>query len=310
MRKILTAVSVTNTMMQSLQDLVRATPYVTVRTEDPAYPILDIANDYATASIALHGAQVFHFQPKHQQPVLWCSQSAHFTAGKPIRGGVPICWPWFGKHSDSNFPAHGFARNHFWQCDSVMQLDNGETELCLSLSSAKITQTVWPKAYELALVIQIGEQLNIALTMKNKSNVDCVYTAALHSYLAVGDINTVTLNGLEDVAYADKVNDVTCVAQREPVSVLEPMDRVYQNTVASVSVNDPAWNRKLLIEKSGSLTTVVWNPWAEAAKKLSDFDNNGYVNMICVEAANAFDDVVSLAPGEQYTLATTLSVLD
>lgn len=294
--------------MQTLLGFVESNPHVAVRSADPAYPILEITNDYAAASIALHGAQVFHFQPKHQQPVLWCSQSAHFTSGKPIRGGVPICWPWFGKHSDSPFPAHGFARNHFWQCDSILQLDNGETELRLSLSSANVTQTYWPHSYELTLVIRIGEQLSLALTTKNSSNVHCVYSSALHSYLAVGDINEVTLSGLEEFAYADKVRDVACAAQQKAITISEPIDRVYQNTASSVVINDAVLNRKLLIEKSGSLTTVVWNPWVKAAAALQDFDNNGYANMICVEAANAFDDVVSLAPGEQHTLATVLSV--
>ena len=296
-------------MISSLLDLVRSVSDVTVRDGSSAYPVLDVANDFATASIALHGAQIFHFQPKYQQPVLWCSQSADFAEGRPIRGGVPICWPWFGQHTNPKFPAHGFARNHFWQCDSIEQLDNGETELQLSLHRQNVTQLVWPERYELALVLRIGEKLSIALTMKNSSAVNCIYTAALHSYLAVGNINRVSLIGIEDVAYEDKVNDVAVDAERVPATVFEPVDRVYQNSAATVIVNDPAWDRKLLIEKSGSLTTVVWNPWAEAARALQDFDDDGYNNMICVEAANAFDDAVSLAPGEEHTLATTLSVL-
>lgn len=273
----------------------------------PNFEVLEISNAYATASIALTGAQVLQFQPLDQQPVLWLSESAHFNPEKSTRGGIPICWPWFGAHPDNaGLPSHGFVRGKAWQLDSVEDSENG-TVVVLSTKDNDATQKLWPHSFTLELRIIIASTLNIELTTTNTGTTPLILTEALHSYFHVSDATNITVYGLENTRYFDKISKEFS-NQTNSLKPTGLMDLVYMDTTADVIIEDPQWQRKIRISKSGSQTTVVWNPWKDKAQAMADFANDGYQTMICVESANALDNKVNVQPNESHQLITQISL--
>lgn len=275
----------------------------------PDYPVININNAHASAQVALHGGHVMSFQPHGHEPVLWLSGSAVFAEGKAIRGGIPVCWPWFADHpSDASLPAHGLVRSQFWELQAVDQLDDGATQITLSIQDTPESRTLWAHAFKLELVVTIADSLRCRLRMTNKDKVNCDYTGALHTYLQVGDISQLKVSGLDGVDYLDKLADDKRIQQQGDITVDAELDRIYTHTDAEVVVNDTALNRKICVQKQGSQTTVIWNPWLDKSAAMTDFEVGGYQHMLCVEAANAVDDIVRLAPGETHVLETRLSV--
>jgi len=273
------------------------------------YPVIEIDNQYASAAIALHGGQVMRWQPHGQAPVIWLSDKAVYREGKAIRGGVPVCWPWFGPNPiDKGLPAHGFARNLFWRLASIDQLDEGVTEVRLVLVDNDKSQMLWPFAFELELVIEVGEELSVDLYMTNCCDEPCVYTAALHSYLHVGDIRQVEVSGLEQVEYVDKLQGGHVFTQPDAIRFDGELDRIYQMVWADTLVHDPVLERTLRVAKEGSASTVVWNPWLNKSAGMGDFEEEGYLRMLCIEAANCGADIVHLGPGDLHILGTSISI--
>jgi len=274
------------------------------------FPVIQISNHYAEASIALDGAQVLTFQPLGQQPVLWLSSKALLQPGKSQRGGIPVCWPWFSDHPTSkSFPAHGFARNHRWQLSAIEQLKDQSTRVSLKLEANEATQKLWPQAFELELTVLVAAELTLSLTMTNRSDEVCVFTSALHTYLQVGDIREISVSGLEQTAYLDKLRDFNRFTQQDSIRFDGELDRIYQNTSADIIIHDPVLKRQLRIAKSGSHSTVVWNPWIDKSAAMSDFEQDGYLHMLCIEAANAADDRIQLQAGKSHVLKTVISLV-
>ena len=273
-------------------------------------PMARIDNGLALAEVYLHGAHITHFQPAGEEPVLWMSSAAQFQAGKAIRGGVPVIWPWFGPHpSDSSKPQHGIARTAAWQVVASEALADGRTQLQLALTDTQQTRTLWPHAFELGLTLTVGTTLDIELTARNMGEQPWEAGAALHSYFAIGDVERMHIEGLAGCDYIDKLDNNQRKQQVGDVRINEAVDRIYfhQQQVGDEADNvcmivDEANARQIVVGSSGSRTTVVWNPWQENAKAMADFPDEGYRNMVCVEAANAAADVRRLAPDESHTL--------
>lgn len=256
----------------------------------------------ATASLTLLGAHVLSFQRSGSRPVLWLSERAMFEEGKPIRGGIPICWPWFAQHpEDAAMPAHGIARTRLWEV-SETGAEDGDLRLALELRDEPSSRRLWPHAFRWRFEVRLTDRLRVSLTAANLSNEAAVCSGALHSYFAVSDIRAIRIHGLEQTAYLDSLEERQLKFQDGPIAFEGEVDRIYTDTTAECHIEDPGWERRIGIAKTGSLSTVVWNPWIAKAKRMPDFGDEEYLRMVCVETANAGSDLVSIPPSGSHTL--------
>ena len=272
--------------------------------------IARIANAHAQSAIALQGAHIMTFQPKGEQPVTWLSPAAKLVQGKSIRGGVPICWPWFGAHaSEPAFPSHGFARTVPWQVVASKALPDGSTCITFELPQSSIPAAQWPHACRARLVATVSKTLTVELITENTGNSAFEIGEALHAYFTISDVDNMRITGLEDCTYLDKVGVAQSRTQQGAIQIASEVDRVYIDTEADCLLEDRGFKRRIRIAKSGSRSTVVWNPWIEKAAKMGDFGGaTGYRGMLCVESANAAGNVVTLAPGATHTLRAVYSI--
>jgi glucose-6-phosphate 1-epimerase len=267
--------------------------------------VADISNPLATAALCLQGAHLMAWQPRSQAaPVIWLSRDAKLAAGKSIRGGAPVCWPWFGAHaSETGFPGHGFARTVPWRVVESGSEPNDATRLTLRLVESDKTRTQWPYASTLELTVIVGETLRMELVTENTGTKDFVIGEALHTYFRIGDIGAVRVKGLEGCEYWDKVGGSMLKKQNGPINFAGETDRVYINTAAECVIEDDKLKRSIHIAKSGSLSTVAWTPWTEKANKMGDLGQpEGWREMVCVESVNAIENVVKVAAGSKHTL--------
>jgi glucose-6-phosphate 1-epimerase len=266
--------------------------------------LLDVSNSLATATIALQGAQLLTWAPRSERAVVWVSPQAKYAAGKSVRGGVPVCWPWFGPHAtEAGFPSHGFARTVPWDIVTSESLANGATRLLFRLPQQDSFKAQWPHPCELQLGVTVGSALDMDLTTRNSGQESIVVGDALHTYFSVSDVREIAIHGLGGCEYIDKVADSQRKQQSGPIHIEGETDRIYLDSVADCLIDDPRWKRRIRIAKHGSRSTVVWNPWVEKAIKLGDMGEQGYLDMVCVESTNAADDVVTIAAGETHRLA-------
>ncbi len=262
----------------------------------------EIANDYADARVFLYGGHLTHYQPRGEQPVIWLSSESHFENGKSIRGGIPVCWPWFGDApADPGKPAHGFARTCLWQVDKTGE-KNGCTFIRLFLVDDEKTRSLWPYSFRLELTVTVGKSLVMTLKAYNTDKQPFVCTGALHSYFSVADVSALEIIGLNGCSYLDKVENFKQKQQCGPVRFKGETDRVYLHTVNECVINDPLMKRNICIDKKGSRTTVVWNPGSEKAALMADVADGGHKKMVCVETANAADDTTTILPGKSHIL--------
>jgi D-hexose-6-phosphate mutarotase len=263
------------------------------------------------AHVFLQGAHLSHFQPRGERPVLWMSAASRFETGKPIRGGVPVCFPWFGpKAGAPEAPLHGYARILPWSVASVVREGSGTLRTVLELSAAAAARGGFPHELSLSLSVTVGRSLHLALTTRNQDGAPATVEEALHSYFAVSDVRQVRIRGLEGVGYVDKTAAMARKpGEAGPITIASETDRVYLGTAGTVTVEDPGSRRRLVVSKSGSATTVVWNPWIAKAKAMPDFGDDEWTRMLCVETANAGENAVTLVPGATHTMAATIEVL-
>ena len=274
-------------------------------------PVVTIKNNKATALISLQGAHILSWKPVGNDEVIWLSSNATFAIGKSVRGGIPVCWPWFGAHeSDSSFPAHGFARTVLWDVIDTKINSSGETEITFRLTTIELEQNLqnmWPQATIVEYKISVGEKLTMELKTFNKSDKSIEIGQALHTYFEIDDVSNTVVHGLEGKNYLDKTEQFISKIQDGPITIEGEVDRVYLDTTDDITIDDKI--RKILIKKQGSQSTVVWNPWKEVAEKMGDLGNKGYQKMLCVESANAADDVITIMPGENYSLIVSYEIL-
>lgn len=270
----------------------------------PDYPTIRIGNAHASATIALHGAHLIDFIPCDQEPVIFTSHEAVFSEGKAIRGGIPVCWPWFGAHpNDNTMPAHGLARNQFWQLIGSRSTEKF-TEVTLQLDTQSID--IWKFDTTLTLTIRVGKSLSLELKTTNNGSTPVTIGGALHSYFYISDIQKVTLTGLDKTTYLDTLVGKEKL-QDGPIRIDSEVDRIYLESNQPVEIYDPEFQRTIHIEKSGSESTVIWNPWTEKSQTMADLDNDEFHSFVCVEAANALEDVHILAPAAEHCLTTKIS---
>jgi glucose-6-phosphate 1-epimerase len=269
-------------------------------------PKVRITAALATGEMYLHGAHVTSWNPRGQGDMLFVSSQSHWKADHAIRGGVPICFPWFGnKADDCGAPAHGFVRTKSWQLESIVQSADTVT-VSMFTESDERTKKWWPFDFRLVHRATFGPELSQELMVTDTGASSLRFEEALHTYLRVGHIEKTRLQGLNAVHYLDKTDSNREKIQHGALVIISETDRIYLNTPHAVEVEDDALHRRLRVAKENSLTTVVWNPWAQKAKSLSDLGDGQWVQMVCVETSNVSVFAVDLAPGQQHTMKAIL----
>lgn len=270
-----------------------------------------LENNGSTAVVSLYGAHVLHYSPKDGSEVLWNTEKSYFEKGKPVRGGIPVCWPWFGPHAtDQTKPMHGFARLSMWEVTRTQITETGETELVLSLTENDQTKALWPYSFRATITVRLGDKLTVSLNIANTGTEAFTYGDALHTYLKVGDVSQINIEGLQGCTYLDGTNKNISVVQSEKlIEIKKEENRRYLNTAADCVVSDPILKRKIKIEKHNSNTTVIWNPWIETAKSMADMGDEDFKTMVCVEAVNAFNNTIVLAPGKTFLMASSIGIM-
>lgn len=275
-------------------------------------PFLQVRNTHAEAVVSMHGAQVLSYRPVGAgADVLFLSERASFETGKAIRGGVPVCWPWFGPDPQGlGRPNHGFARTRLWSVLNTDATPAGETRVTLGLRDTPDTRALWPLAFELALQITVGTTLRLALTTRNTGDAPFQITQALHSYFAVGDVAHATVSGLDGCTYIDNASGAqgTLHQQLSGVRFEAEVDRIYTGAPAELTLVDGAWQRTLRITSAGSRTAVVWNPGAALAARMADLSDGDHRRFVCVETANAADEVVTVPPNQAHRLVAQVGL--
>ncbi len=271
-------------------------------------PCLRIDTPLAEAEVYLHGAHVTHFQPRGQHPFLYLCAKSFFETGKPIRGGVPICYPWFSARAGGlSGPMHGLARLQSWQLEEARVTPDGAAELVFHFVPDAASLAQWPHAAEARYRVRFGANLHLAFEVRNPSNSPLDYEAALHTYLAVGDVREVWLEGLAGTRFFGHTHlKEERVEPAEPLRFTGETDRLYLDTTATCTVYDPVWKRRLIVEKTASRNTVVWNPWIARAAALADMDDHEWPGMLCVETCNVRNNRIALAPGASHTMTATI----
>ena len=262
----------------------------------------------AEATIYLHGAHVTHWKPAGEARAIFMSQRAEFAPGKAIRGGVPICFPWFGERGEGKpGPMHGFARISEWELEFAAMAGD-EVHLAFTLAPNELSRSLGFDDFKVGYRVSVGRRLTLELTVANESSAPLVFEEALHTYYAVADARKVEIEGLSGTEYIDKVD-----GGKRKVQALGPLtfrgrtDRPYLNTEAACVLEDPAGGRKIVVAKSGSRSTVVWNPWEELTAKMADMEPDAWLHMTCVETANVGEDAVTLAAGATHTMRADVS---
>ncbi|HQR74147.1 MAG TPA: D-hexose-6-phosphate mutarotase [Sulfurovum sp.] len=273
---------------------------IELKTFPNGFRYLEIHNPHAHAKIALQGAHLFEYKAKGKPALLWCSDKAHFESGKAIRGGIPVCFPWFGKHKDdATLPQHGFGRTQEWTLVSQEEQADGSTSISLQLTPNAHTLSLWPFKFEATMHFSVGERLDVALEVKNTDSKPFELGAALHTYFLVSNIDNVSLYGFKDKVYYETLNN-TKEIQKSELIIDKEIDRVYMNPEKTIILQDDT--RKTTIEQTGSNSTIVWNPWTEKSKQLADMNDEGYKTFVCIETANALEDVRVLQPLQVHRL--------
>ncbi|MBN8217944.1 MAG: D-hexose-6-phosphate mutarotase [Spirochaetes bacterium] len=295
--------------MNLLPDLNRRFPVPGLRFEAGPGGLVQavIQTPSAKARLALHGAHLMEWTPANSSPVLWMSGRSQLEARKPIRGGVPICWPWFGAHADANLPMHGFARLSNWTVESASRGADGVVHLALFLDPKDVPPAGWPHAWGLRYEIEVGPDLILRRTTRNTGGEPFSFTAALHTYFTVGDVRQVRLHGFENHGFLDRLTGLRHV-ETAPVQFAGETDRIYPTHSGAAEIEDPALKRRIRIEKRGSGSSVVWNPHVQKARSLPDFGDDEWPSMLCVEAANVLEDAVTLGAGEAHVLEVRIQV--
>ncbi len=271
---------------------------------------IQVNNKKASALISVYAGQVLSFKPVTEtEDILFFSDNAFFIEGKAMRGGIPICWPWFGDAPEgADLPAHGFVRNNIWNVSEVDALQNGDTKISLEFIDSEMTRELWPHNFKLVLEIIVGESLSLNLRTKNTGKQTLSITEALHTYFNVGDSSQVKILGLEKTEYLDKAEEFVKVCQVGAITVEQAMDHIHTGDGRNLTISDSVLNRNIKITSSGNANVVVWNPGPEGAEKMQDLNSEDYKNFVCVEIANTASNSVKIQPGQEYNMVTNYSI--
>jgi glucose-6-phosphate 1-epimerase len=274
----------------------------------PGMPAVLITMGSCTATMQLHGAHVTSWRPAGSDEIIFVSSKARYVDGQAIRGGIPICFPWFrGKSDDPKAPAHGFVRTKSWNLESI-KTQGEDVAVTMSTSSDDATKKWWPHEFRAKLRVTFGRNLKLEFSVENAGTNECHYEEALHTYYLVGDIASARVQGLDGASYLDNTDSNREKKQAGEVGVGKATDSAYVNNDGALDVVDPVLQRRTHIRKENSRTTVIWNPWKEAAEKMSDMGTEEWKKMLCVEGANILGNAIKLIAGENHTTTVTMSV--
>lgn len=267
--------------------------------------IVRVMHDKAVAGISLLGGHVVSYQPTGQEDLIWMSKAAIFDGEKALRGGIPVCWPWFGRIAN---PAHGFARSKEWELVEHRENEHGVI-VELALFPSEDTLSIWPHLFDLRLVMEVGDELKVTLKVRNIDDHAWTFSGALHTYLNISEITQMQATGM-GAEYIDGLQDNKVCQGGDTLELTAGIDRVYTQPEAVINVEDKVLNRTLHITNSGHNSAVLWNPWIEVATDMADMENDGYKTMFCVEStihAPTIDDGITLQPNEAHELSTIIS---
>ncbi len=273
------------------------------------FPRILIETKMSTAVIYLYGAQVTSWKPAGADEVLFVSEKSYWEAGRAIRGGVPVCFPWFrAKADDLHAPSHGFVRTREWQVESISA--ESEESVCVRLSTAsnESTRRWWPFDFRIEYCITVGTNLRLELVVTNSGQTTLRFEEALHTYFKVSDVERVRVRGLEGVAYLDNQDGNREKTQPGDLILLRQTDNAYKDAIGPVEIIDLLLGRILKTEKEGSASTIVWNPWSDGATSMSDLGDHEWRGMLCAEGANILNSAVDLGPQQSHSMAITIGV--
>jgi glucose-6-phosphate 1-epimerase len=271
-------------------------------------PKILIETKTAKAEIYLYGAQVTSWKPAGADEVLFVSEKSYWEKGRAIRGGIPVCFPWFrAKADDPHAPSHGFVRTKEWQVESI-SAEPGDS-VCVRLSTAndESTRHWWPFDFHLEYGITVGASLRLELAIKNSGQTAFRFEEALHTYFKVSDVERVRVRGLDGVVYLDNRDGNREKTQPGDLVLLRQTDNAYKDAIGPMEIVDPLLGRILKTEKQGSVSTIVWNPWSDGAASMADLGDHEWRGMLCAEGANILKSAVNLGPGQSH--AMTISIL-
>ncbi len=274
-----------------------------------ALPVVRISNSAASADICLLGAHLMSYKPCGERDLLWMSSKSVFEDGNALRGGIPICWPWFGAPPEGASTSHGYARYHFWSLTSSRALSSDCTEAVFTYLPDEHAPSAWPYSFRLEFLVRVGRTLELALTTINTDQVPFTVNQALHTYYNISDIAKIRIQGFHGLTYHDTVvkDQVTYRQQHGEITFRSETDAVFMDCTGPATILDPVYGRKIFIEKENSSSAVVWNPWDAKAKRMSDFGAEEYNRMVCVECCNIRADARTILPQQCHTLKTTIS---
>ncbi|ENM5727665.1 D-hexose-6-phosphate mutarotase [Vibrio mimicus] len=290
--------------LHSLNTVAVLSDCVTIVEQDQI-KIVRVIHDKASAAISLHGGHVISFQPKGQSDLLWMSSKAIFDGKAALRGGIPVCWPWFGRIAA---PAHGFARNQEWKLVEHRENDQGVI-VTLGLQTTPESLAIWPYQFDVRLHVEISENLKVTLDVTNTDEKAWTFSGALHTYLQVGDIRETQTTGV-GAEYLDSLQGEQLCTGDGQLALIDTIDRVYTQPESLIKVQDLTLARTLTVENQGHNSAVLWNPWQQGAQAMADMNDDGYLHFLCVEStlhAPSLAAGKTLQPGQTHQLSTQIS---
>ncbi len=291
--------------------MIRTSAFCTLNTLDEL-EYLDIKHPKFSAKILLQGAQIIEFKHTQKGDFLWLSEKAQYKKECSVRGGIPICWPWFGNAEfnpeavktliSNNTAAHGFARQLPWELHTLSESAHG-LSIILKLQHSPDTLNIWPVEFDLTCRFDLTDELSVTLETTNLSNNKISFSQALHTYLPTDDIKKTRILGANNTLYIDALDGWQEKKQCSAITFNQEVDRIYMGK-HNYQVFNSGYNFEL---NSNSASSIVWNPWIEKSKRLPQFENDAYKSMLCIESANVLDDHIRLSTKESHCLKMTLS---
>ena len=282
-------------------------PSVNLQTDSNGFEFLIVEHEKISAALTLHGGHLIHFQRAQQEPLIWLSKTAVFDDKKAIRGGVPVCWPWFGAADASlgeNLPGHGFARTSKWTLGKIEESAEG-VDIELHLTSSEETLALWNHQFELTLKLSLNAQLKIDLITENKSDKPLNYKGALHTYLNISDPASVNVSGLNDECY-NSLEDKRLETGKASRLVDQAIDAIHKKSDSNIILDDKGFQRTLTMTNTGNDSEVFWTPWVEGSIAFADVPDDGYKTMLCIESAITQGKGQTVDSGEKHTLTTLI----
>jgi glucose-6-phosphate 1-epimerase len=273
-------------------------------------PMARIVAQGAEALVSVYAGQVLQWRPAGQaEDVFFLSGKAYYAPGKAIKGGAPVCWPWFGADPEGKGrPGHGFVRNRPWDVRGSELMADGRVRLAMGLTDTEETRAIWPHAFDLELEAIVGDTLTIALDTRNHGSEPLTITDGLHSYFRIGDIAGVRVTGLNDKAYIDKMDGGKTKMHDGVLAVSGEMDRIFLSPDREMAIEDWGLGRHIVLRSTGSRSAVVWNPWIATTAGMGDLEPDDYLRFLCVETTNAGPDVVTIPGGHRHELGVEIAV--